>query len=197
MGCVFSCEDTTQIPKDSPLGLILKNWQRLMGKGTFLSEVELIRLSGQVWPTYKSEKNKTWPKFGSLDEELVLNLMSCIGQDQYLEELKYAKLFVLLLHDEELQRSKKKQHVMLLRRKGKKDEREEPVLSPSCVRDKEEVEIDLVAPSLRAGLPAVVGPPPLPLSPSPPLPGSDWERGCGFGDTPTDKKGRGVKRGFL
>lgn len=81
MGCVFSCEDTTQIPKDSPLGLILKNWQRLTGKGTFLSEVELIRLSGQVWPTYKSEKNKTWPKFGSLDEELVLNLMSCIGQD--------------------------------------------------------------------------------------------------------------------
>lgn len=93
-----------------------------------------------------------------------------------MEELKYAKLFVLLLHDEELQRSKKEQHVMLLRRKGKKDEREEPVLSPSCVRDKEEVEMDLVAPSLKAGLPAaMVGPPPLPLSPSPPSPQSPLE----------------------
>lgn len=107
-----------------------------------------------------------WPKFGSLDEELILNLMSCICQDQYLEELKYAKLFVLLLCDEKLQRSKKEQHVMLLRRKGKKDEREEPVLSPPCVRDKEEVEMDLVAPSLRTGPPAMAGPPsPPPLPP--------------------------------
>ncbi|XP_031963156.1 histone-lysine N-methyltransferase SETD1B-like isoform X1 [Corvus moneduloides] len=101
--------------------------------------------------------------------------MSCIDQVQYLEELKNAKLFVLLLCDEKLQRSKKEQHVMLLRRKGKKDEKEEPVLSLPCVSDKKEVEMDLVAPSLRAGLPAVVGPLPPPLPPPPPPPQSPLE----------------------
>lgn len=35
-------------------------------------------------------------------------------------------------------------HVMLLRKKEKRDEKKEPALSPPCVRGREEVEMDSV-----------------------------------------------------
>lgn len=74
----FSCEDTTQIPRDSPLGLILKNWQRLTGKNSLLSRLELISLSELMWPTCKLDNNNAWLELGGLNEELISNLMSHI-----------------------------------------------------------------------------------------------------------------------
>lgn len=88
--------------RDSPLGLILKNWQKLTGKNPLLSKPELIRLSETIWPTYELNNNEVWPKFGSLDEELISNLVSHKCQDQYFGEFECVRLFMLLSHNEKL-----------------------------------------------------------------------------------------------
>lgn len=147
----FSCEDTTQIPRDSPLGLILKNWQRLTGKNSLLSRPELISLSELMWPTCKLDNNNAWLELGGLNEELISNLMSHIHQDWFCGKLEHARLFMLLSHKERLLGPTKEHNVMLLR-KGKRHEKKEPALSPPCVRGREEVEMDSV-PFLPESLP--------------------------------------------
>lgn len=118
MGCVFSCEFNSNILRDSPLGLLLKNWRELTSGESLLLKSRLIRLSEKVWPIYELNNDETWPEFSSLDKKLILSLISRICEAGYFEELEYARLF-MFLSCQQSPSATKKEHILLLRKKEK------------------------------------------------------------------------------
>ncbi|XP_041901922.1 uncharacterized protein LOC121672997 [Corvus kubaryi] len=163
MGGNISCMGT-EVPPNTSLKFVLDNWAKLIGKDKTLTKAELIRLSTLIWPAYRLNNWQKWPQYGTLDEELILSLISYHRRDHCFLELEYAKLF---LAASKLQ-IPKKEHILFLRRKEKKVKKSMLDLTKG-----EDMEMDLIAPALRSG--------PLPPLPLPPPFQPTWVLGAGRG----------------
>lgn len=113
MGCVFSCECNSKIPRDSLLGLVFKNWHDLTSGKLLLFKYRLIRLSEKMWQTYELDNNETWPEFGSLNEKLLSSLISCIHKDKYFNELENARLSMVLSCQQSPSANKTEKYILL------------------------------------------------------------------------------------
>lgn len=158
-----------EILQNSPLSLT--------GKDKALPKPELIWFSRLVWPAYELDYDQTWPEFGSLDKKFISSLVSYLRKDRCFLKLDYTKLFLVV---SKLQRSKR-EHILLLKKKEKKDKKS--TLDP-LKGSREEVERDLIAPALRPGpsaAPVQPPPPPLPHPPPSQLSGVPAVTGTGAG----------------
>lgn len=87
-----------KIPDSSPLGLVLKNWDKWPNPKC-LSAEELAKLCYTRWPTYKLGRDIKWPKYGTF-ETLVITALelylsnecspSPLNEEAYLELWKNA-----------------------------------------------------------------------------------------------------------
>lgn len=149
MGCVYS-NNGMQIPHDSPLDLILKHWHSLTGRTTPLIAKELVQLCTEIWLIQKFEGGGAWPRFGSLESELIAELLSELPSQRRWQELRYAELFAIFLNRSEAYEPEKDCFAQVLRGK-RKARKEEPLARLICVDKSNMADVDMVAPFFLGG----------------------------------------------
>uniref|UniRef100_A0A8C5TDA2 Core shell protein Gag P30 domain-containing protein n=1 Tax=Malurus cyaneus samueli TaxID=2593467 RepID=A0A8C5TDA2_9PASS len=148
MGCVSSSE-SIQIPREAPLSVILKHWQVLTGKRTTLNTGELVRLCTHVWPVLGLRTGRRWPQFGSLDNDLITELLIELRVQGRYEELRYAEFFAIFLNREQAYSQPKKGWFEMVLLKRKKGGETRPVTNKVAgTKETDMTDLDLVAPTL-------------------------------------------------
>ncbi|XP_063253346.1 uncharacterized protein LOC134550534 [Prinia subflava] len=88
--------NNASIPSSSPLGCLLAHWK----EGNFGQELrkdKLIEYCNVHWPKYALPENQRWPKNGSFDVKVIMQLRLLCTQDGRVEQLPYIDLFLCLL----------------------------------------------------------------------------------------------------
>ena len=67
---------SSEIPKKSALGCVLNHWKDIGGSaGGSVNRKTLIKYCNQWWPLYKLECGEKWPLNGTLNSNVLLQLM--------------------------------------------------------------------------------------------------------------------------
>uniref|UniRef100_A0A8D2M3U7 Core shell protein Gag P30 domain-containing protein n=1 Tax=Zonotrichia albicollis TaxID=44394 RepID=A0A8D2M3U7_ZONAL len=85
----------TPIPQISPLGCLLAHWKQ-DNFGEELCKTTLIDYCNSWWPEYALEHSEKWPKYGTLQYNTILQLMSFCKQEGKWDEVPYVDLFFYL-----------------------------------------------------------------------------------------------------
>uniref|UniRef100_A0A8C0HLE4 CCHC-type domain-containing protein n=1 Tax=Buteo japonicus TaxID=224669 RepID=A0A8C0HLE4_9AVES len=90
------------IPPCSPLGCILKNWSKFLGDP--MTKVKMKRYCNQWWPNYKWDDGERWPENGSLQFNMVLQLMLLCRQLGKWDEVPYVDAFMTLYRNPDIEK---------------------------------------------------------------------------------------------
>lgn len=91
---------STETPPCSPLGCILKHWDKFGGDP--LTKEKLRRYCNQWQPMYKLDDQEAWPENGSINYNTILQLMLfCRRRDKW-DKVPYVDILFSLLTNHEV-----------------------------------------------------------------------------------------------
>lgn len=79
-GTEMGATASQETPLCSPLGCILKHWNKFGGDP--MTKDKLERYCNQWWPQYCLEDGEKWPENGSLKYNTILQLMLFLSKDR-------------------------------------------------------------------------------------------------------------------